>query len=989
MNLLARAYQDEAYSSYIDLNPSLSACITGSVGKELRALLVEPEDAEYKICKTFADDFGKFRPKKLKNPTAAAGGSLLKSDWCYKHQHERFSSIVIVGDWEQFVASNVSREFLSLVREAKRQLEHSNCKVIIAFLSGTETKIIDDSRMAEITSSLADMVGKHFYSAQVISKVAAGSRSAAKLRATIVEAGLQYHTAEVRRLREKRRLLSAAVREDGGGSAASAMVRNHFKTGWHRLVMNDFFEARNEFDKAHKIIRLVAPKFPSLEARICASIILWHSASLAPLCGEDLSSTAALIDSVLGHIEWVGQAFTGGYSPNCRVLLRTLRAFLAAEWYDFLANNAQNAGAATRRDYFFAGANCLQEAVKDVPAESDRSLEIPSPPFIGTECANDAYSGLIDTISCGEVAQKIFELLDKGVSLTAAAAAGGVRGLEREYLQFAVNDIIGMQMDVVSGSIDNIISQNWRSDLIITSLCMSIASTHVGDVRAKLYASLHILASSSATPELKYTQTALLAGLPADDCSRVILEYPRGNLAAPLTILPSFNCSACESVREQISVQLTLSSTMAGTVTLSEIVATVVALSNADKEFEVDFPPTKTDICGRPVHMCTIEQTFKFPRSGNYVCKQVAALASIENISFRVTFIFDQAQTLKRLNIPSSSSPRRCAVIHVSKPASFAALNFCNQDVFECVEGQCLEIPFAAVSLGEALHECSIALPVRTKLFALELHELRANWTVERVRSSATTADNNNNKIKPDAAMQVYKIPGFAHFAPSSQEFILRCRGLKNGVFIAPVVFCYSTAGFANLRVVKHLRFFVDPPFSAVHTMCALASRSSESGDVCSLDTDTLNSRVEKNILLRTKLASIPASPADTQTTNLSLYYAAIDERRSYPDSRPFELGPGESAFVNSRISCTSRGGLTVQKINIICGPSVELLSTSVGPLPCFVEEGETVSVVARIRQKSSVNGLVSPGFLRVICSPLLSPNEALGVDLPMPSIYT
>lgn len=980
MNFLSNSYKDGYYQHYLE-TPLIAVCVVGNCGEVVAQLLEHTEKAECKFRVSHVNSFSTLRPKKAKSPLVETSKGLLKTEWCYKHQYQRFSSIVLVIKGGLSKINELSPEESQMLNDAKAYLENSNCRVVITFLSDSECGGVDENSLGEASTSLENSLGQDFYAATVLDKTCINNvDNGLKLRRIVADAGVQYHREEIKRLRDNQNVLVGAGKE---ASPGGALVRNYFKTGWHYLVIRDYHNARKNMSKAYQSIRSLSQKFASLEARVCASIILRFSASLAPFCGEDISYNSKTVSEIENHIDWLGQAFTAEYSPNCRALLRTLRAFLVADWYTYLAQESLNAPPSTRREYYFSAANCLSDVINDLPDSVLDKLEVPAPPFVGTECAYDAYARMIlTTVSKKDSVERVCELLGKGCSVTAAA---GMQLLEKEYLVYATQQTLSTLDSEFDEEVclRQLLAENWKSEYIATALTRTVLSSkrahHSSTI---LYAGIHCLGAQAQDETGHVLFFEKISNQP-NLLMNEKLSYPHGILVPPLSANVTFSAFACESVSEEVFIEIEVTPTLPIVVILSQVSVGICEMNTTNEVFTVDVPSaTALEVAPCAQTSTTVKQKLCFPASGSYFCAFLRANVRLKDVVVNVTLYFpkpDPATTFRGFsNVhPSHGS----TVVRVTRPALFATLDFCDGEQIEVIEGESINAKFVVRSLKGALNGCQLRIPGQTKLFSAEIRDPSLNTALERLPIHVS-----EGKSEREKSVQRYLVGDLTPLDSMSKELVLHGRGLKSGEYVLPVTFSYSTANFHNLELTRHLRIFVDPPFAVSHTFLGSVKCFTAAGLVDVPAVNTLNCRVEKNVLIKTKPSSARSSKAEQEAGNLSLYYAAVDESNCFPDARVFVLPCGEPATLQCQLVCTARNGVEVRKVDVVCTDGVDVIYTSVGDLPCLVEDGETTCVVAKICVTTK-SGLFTPGFVRVLFSPITSHDEQLMVDLPLPYI--
>ena len=259
MNLSARILDDDSFMYYLDEDPCPTVGVLGgpqtirtavveglrsvsSKAQRMHVLPVASLDHLY-LKKASRSTFEGYRPQ-----------SVLKLNWCRKHQRQVFSVVVYLVDWDViriYDRAQFEQHLLGLVDIVRHQLRTSiNTRVVLGLTtskesSGDPAPCGSFPSIEEAQNSLRSKLSLDQKSLVVLYKDGGDAHYIGRLYKAVAEHSVRYHREEIARIKK--------LKGDAARSVMShvLLARHRFKAAWHSLVLDDRQQMRHNLDKAY------------------------------------------------------------------------------------------------------------------------------------------------------------------------------------------------------------------------------------------------------------------------------------------------------------------------------------------------------------------------------------------------------------------------------------------------------------------------------------------------------------------------------------------------------------------------------------------------------------------------------------------------------------------------------------------------------------------------------------------------------------------
>lgn len=361
MNFLSNLFADEAYKAYLDEEPTPNAAVVAGAAAT-RQLVA---DGIRQSCgtqtrmrlQTFAS-IEQIHTKKA--PRGSYEGhkatSVLKRNWCLKHQQRIFGCVAVLMDWDNLKMTDrmqfeqaVSSQF-EPIRSTLRTSVNTRLILVLTTKNLSSADPPPCSTFAtteEALVALRNKLGLDSKSLCVVYREGVDEYSIGRLQRIIFEQCVKYHRDEIQKIK---RMKGDAPRST---NPLYLQARLRFKAGWHCLVLQDYKLMKHNLEKGYTLLWQSASMNPanvSFDDRVAATVILWTM--IASNCNQliggagtklevVLSMLEETVDAFLSHLARVAAPFSvaalAGIEKDGVLLLQSMQQIFMAEWYQLLA----------------------------------------------------------------------------------------------------------------------------------------------------------------------------------------------------------------------------------------------------------------------------------------------------------------------------------------------------------------------------------------------------------------------------------------------------------------------------------------------------------------------------------------------------------------------------------------------------------------------------------------------------------------------------
>ncbi|CBH13417.1 hypothetical protein, conserved [Trypanosoma brucei gambiense DAL972] len=970
MNFLSQIYTDSCYKSYLDNEPPFLVAVVS--GKRLcisEGLSRMSNQSSLFHIKYFPD------LRSLPTKQKAAGAPLpnalgvLKSDWCTRHLHSRFSCVIFSLDWE--TVSDVAMDEIgnsSMWDQLLAWTRTLRSKIIVALATEKCSNEGEDvkEKLETLQRVLKQRLGDDFNELIILFKLGMERESAEHLYHMLKKTSTAYHMEELARIRNK------------PPEPNYRAVRLGFKAGWHSLVVRDLGAAVKHFTNAYNCLRDVAPPQSPMELRMCGTVIIMHLLNAAKAL-SDVSFEDLYYGMCEDHIVWLGQV-TPSTGENF-TMVQFLKPLLIAECHYWLAKNTCHAVPVASMGHLCACMFAYEDALKVNRSLETSAQKTVAPVLIGVECCSEAHVNICSLSGTSDaLTKRVGELLSECACLT-------VPTVELLYTSARLNVML-RRTDEALYSLEMLWEhgvKSYEGAKVIHGLLMELSKSVPDELVEKCSREVTLsYASLSFGPGAEEIQRRF-----RDSFAKMIstcsldsfLSYPHKGYYAPFNIFCGFSeVHGDDSMHELVMVFRTHS------IDNVNVDSLCVNLSRM-RDNKLDSWATQTSV-DRSVELCScnsssVSALFDLREPGVYYCSRVQGRVKCGEICLNVEWNFDdtsvenyflQHDQFKKWGVSySQCTPWVC----VAEPICHIEVHA--PDYIVGVEGEVVEVDVVIDTNSDLRDDTSFVLT-----------HLPAVYEFVGCDAGNCSLKKRCDGGKGYVSLLLNNLPPILCGSPSRLTMRYKCN--RAGKYVIPVTFCALSNTSAKVEITKNVQAHISCPFIPSYTLFKSipwtmeAQNTNDGGtSLVTLEVPEVSSpfvRSGSYTLLR---------PQDYINEDLSTLhgnrsvtlYGAFTNREKCGD---INFSKGETIVVVMTMECRAVQGLTLSSFDAVVSDNVVLLSLAAGTLPFQVDYMESFTVTAKLRVLRT--GRVSLGFVRMLISPGSSTQRIIS-DVSLPEVET
>nr|CCC49682.1 conserved hypothetical protein [Trypanosoma vivax Y486] len=960
MNYLSSLYKDSMYGDLLDHNPFLSIAIVGNRASVIYESIVQHEDRSVHFNAMCVPDVRSLLSTKATREDTSADDGILKSNWCSKHLHSRFSCIVYEFDWDGIITSGMSgAQLCSICNELTEYVRSYRSKVVFILVTERARAAVDNPEDA--MEKLRQEIKSHFDGAfeGVLPLYALGreQESAAHLAQTLEMLAMGYHTEELIRISGK------------NPPSDVKTVRCMFKKGWHCLVLKDAKAAVKSFRAGYDTLRETTSLFPAMEARVCATLFLRHLLHAAK------EMTGILYDESYyrlceEHIIWLGRAShpCAGENNSAAFFLRSLLIAECAEW---LAHNTtdipSSALAALLTTCLLAYKDAL--GIKGSVSRSEQNITPPS--FLGVECRLKPHGDLFSSRAASEfVMKRVRELV---ASLSALTALSGEALHICARMSLLLNDPEG-----ALSALQRLWELNAGSyrvaeachDVLCRASVLASAGTQSKWDEEMVCSYLSLVFGPAPREKQGFYANCFRDMLKQVELHDIRLVYPRRGHFAPFTVLCRFSSDQSDS-STQPQLYLTFFSAAVELFTVDSISVTISHSQGDAEPILSSRAPAPDTVELSSQSPCVTTMPLELNGHGLYRCVSVRGRVTYAGVSLVVEWQFEGSGA-QISETPLQDAFSQCPLFSAHKPYIHIVKPLCHVEITvpNCptgIEGEIVSAEIVVRTDVELTGRGSIALTHISNVCEVVGDAFRESSVSHRNAAKVGTRSFLVDAPSTLSPALPFRVP-------------VKFKLVRAGKYTLPVSLSYESANFSNVEVVQRMEVHVLYPFSPTFTvMKSLPLELKGEEDKPQLEANKVVGPFSALSVPEASCAFVhgehhklvhPREYLNDDMTALQgkkniLFYNTYTETKSCAD---LNISNGENIVLIATMKCQALFGVELLSLNAAVSNGATLLSLTAGSLPCHVGYLESLTVVARFRV--SKTGKFPLGFLRLLISP-------------------
>ncbi|ORC86808.1 uncharacterized protein TM35_000251040 [Trypanosoma theileri] len=970
MEYLSHLYKEEPYRDYIDNDPPFSLAVVGKKNLPIAESLSRFSESGTRFRVNYFTDIKTLFPQKVKVGLTGDVLGIFKSKWCSKHLQSKCSCLMFCLDWDELGETSLDEVWLSnICNQLREYMNYSRSKVIIALVTSKEVNSNVNSivQIEKLQYDVKVFLGSEFKYVLPLFENGMEVNSAEKLFRMALELSTKYHKDEVSRIKNSRLDRSYIT------------VRRKFKIAWHYLVLKDVKTAKRYFEDAYRSLRDISPFCPTMESRICGTILIYHiirAASAESLISFD-DPYYRLCEN---HILWLGQAI-GSSSSEDKPVARFLKLLLLGECYDWITKYTVNITDNVKKDLMISSLGAFEDALNMNCSSSHLTDVVSVPFFLGSECCLDSHSCIFYSAQSTEIlSERVQELLNRigtmekpSLEALFLLARANIWFRKVEEVIFFLNRLReftmgtyqecevfhGLLMEVYR-SLDGKPSKKNRDEVMFSFVSLSFGPGE-GNTQGRYLRTFLDMAKTNSWTDIN-------------------LYYPKKGHYAPFTCLCSFSeyYHDCSS-RAKLNLEIFTASVES--IIVESLSVTISRFCDDEKKASNTILVSKEKFQVSLKTSCSFLVEIHLDEPGFYHCANVKGRVNCNGVILNVEWGLNNSVTLQKIPreleiVGEVLGPSRHRPwIYVVKPVCLLEFDVPNN--ITAIEGEEVNVNIVVRAAKNLEGNGSLVLP-----YIPNLYEFTGDIILEKrsiFRDSQTDYP----------AFVLDKLPAISQSSPLRLSVVYKF--LRAGKYMAPIFFNYKSANYSDREILKRIEVNVFYPFTPTFTLLKVLpwNITPMKVDVVFGSENTLSIpessskyvQHEVSILLppRDGINEIATIPHNNKSIML---YNGVKEKRE--KSLDIIFSRGEEIVVEISMTCQALRGLKVLSLDVVTAYDVLLISQAVGQLPCCVEYLDILTVTAKVRVLRL--GKYSLGFIRIVLASEDGIQRTMS-DLPLPEV--